>query len=191
MMAENQKLTNSFNGQEEGLMAKLWKCKEKCFDLNQLRPTQFEERNTLLKELLGKTKGNFMITSPFWCDFGFNIEVGENFFMNQNGVLLDSAKITFGDNAFIGPNCSFYTTTHPIDADRRNSGEEAAYPIHIGDNVWIGGGVQIMPGVTIGNNVVIAGGSTVINNIPDNVVAGGYPCKIIRVITPEDKIRPL
>lgn len=191
MKAEDFQLTNSFNGQDEDLMTKLWECKEKCFDLNQLRPTQFKQRNKLLKELLGKTRDNFMIASPFWCDFGFNIEVGEYFFMNQNGVLLDSAKITFGDNAFIGPNCSFYTTTHPIDADRRNSGEEAAYPICIGDNVWIGGGVQIMPGVTIGNNVVIAGGSIVIKDIPDNVVAGGYPCRVIREITQEDKINPL
>lgn len=172
-------------------MNRLWQCKELCYDFNQLRPTQFEEQDALIRRILGKTGEKVVVVAPFWCDIGSNIQVGENFFMNQNGVLLDCGKITFGDNAFIGPNCSFYTTVHPIDAARRNSGEESAKPIHIGDNVWLGGGVTVMPGVTIGNNTVIAGGSVVTKDIPANVVAGGYPCKVIREITEEDKIRPL
>ena len=120
------------------------------------------------------------------CDFGYNIEVGENFYANHGCVILDCAKVTFGDNVFIAPNCGFYTAGHPIDSKRRNAGLEYAHPITVGNNVWFGGGVQVMPGVTIGNNVVIGSGSVVTKDIPDNVVAAGNPCKVLRAITEED-----
>ena len=99
----------------------------------------------------------------------------------------DGAKVTFGDNVFIAPNCGFYTAGHPIDAKRRNQGLEYAYPIMVGDNVWIGAGVHVMPGVKIGSNVVIGGGSVVVKDIPDNVVAVGNPCRPVRPITETDK----
>lgn len=102
-------------------------------------------------------------------------------------MILDGARVTFGDNVFIAPNCGFYTAGHPIDTDRRNAGLEYAYPITVGNNVWIGAGVQVMPGVTIGNNVVIGGGSVVTKDIPDNVVAVGNPCRVMRSITETDK----
>lgn len=163
--------------------------KELCFEYNSTRPSDGEKQKELLTRLLGKTQENFCITAPFWCDYGYNIEIGENFYANHNLVILDGAKVTFGNNVFIAPNCGFHTAGHPIDAERRNKGLEYAYPISVGNDVWIGAGVQVMPGVTIGSNVVIGGGSVVVKDIPDNSVAVGNPCKVIRPITEEDKRR--
>lgn len=157
--------------------------KELCYEFNQLRPSETEKQQAVMKKLLGKTKDSFCIIAPFWCDYGYNIEIGENFFANHNTVILDCGKVTFGDNVFVAPNCGFYTAGHPIDSELRNKGIEYAYPITVGNNVWIGGGVQVMPGVNIGNNVVIGGGSVVVKDIPDNSVAVGNPCKVIRKIT--------
>ena len=161
--------------------------KDLCYQFNQLRPSDETNQQQILSQLLGKKSDNCCILAPFWCDYGYNIEVGKNFFANHNTVILDGAKVTFGDNVFIAPNCGFYAAGHPIDADRRNQGLEYAYPITVGDNVWIGAGVQVMPGVKIGSNVVIGGGSVVVKDIPDNVVAVGNPCRPIRPITEADK----
>ncbi len=162
------------------LLAERAACKEICFAYNHLPPSKSEERDKLLRGLLGKTGRTFLIEPPFQCDYGYNIEIGENFYMNVNGVVLDGAKVTFGDNVFVAPNCGFYTAGHPLDYARRNQGLEYAYPITIGNNVWIGAGVSVLPGVTIGDNVVIGAGSVVTKNIPSNVVAVGNPCRIIK-----------
>ena len=173
---------------DKDLLEQRTKAKELCYDFNNLRPSDEKGQKEILKKLLGKTKNNFIITAPFWCDYGYNIEVGEYFYSNHNLVILDGGKVTFGDNVFIAPNCGFYTAGHPIDFERRNKGLEYAYPISVGNNVWIGAGVQVMPGVTIGDNVVIGGGSVVVKDIPSNSVAVGNPCKVIRAITENDKL---
>ena len=172
---------------DQTLLEERDKAKDLCHQYNQLRPSDRAGQREVLKKLLGKTGENFILTAPFWCDYGYNIELGENFYANHNLVILDGAKVTFGDNVFIGPDCGFHTAGHPVDFERRNRGLEYAYSITVGDNVWIGAGVQIMPGVTIGSNVVIGGGSVVVKDIPGNCVAVGNPCKVIRAITEEDK----
>ena len=161
--------------------------KDLCHEYNQLRPSESEKQQAILRKLLGKTRGAIQIVAPFWCDYGYNIELGRNFFANHNLVILDCAKVIFGDNVFIGPDCGFHTAGHPIDMERRNQGLEYAYPITVGNNVWIGAGVHVMPGVTIGSNVVIGGGSVVVKDIPDDSVAVGNPCRVIRPITDADR----
>ncbi len=161
--------------------------KDLCHEYNQLRPSESEKQQSILRKLLGKTRGAFQIVAPFWCDYGYNIELGRNFFANHNLVILDCARVIFGDNVFIGPDCGFHTAGHPIDMERRNQGLEYAYPITVGNNVWIGAGVHVMPGVTIGSNVVIGGGSVVVKDIPDDSVAVGNPCRVIRPITDADR----
>ncbi len=172
---------------DQTLLEERDKAKDLCHQYNQLRPSDRLGQQEVLKKLLGKTGENFILTAPFWCDYGYNIELGENFYANHNLVILDGAKVIFGDNVFIGPDCGFHTAGHPIDYERRNRGLEYAYSITVGDNVWIGAGVQVMPGVTIGSNVVIGGGSVVVKDIPSNCVAVGNPCHVLRPITEADR----
>lgn len=162
--------------------------KDLCLKYNQILPSDHAAQYRLMRELLGKTGQNFTITAPFWCDYGYNIEIGENFYANHNTVMLDCARITFGDNVFIAPNCGFHTAGHPIDFERRNQGLEYGHSITVGDNVWIGAAVQVLPGVSIGSNVVIGSGSIAVKDIPDNCVAIGNPCRVLREITEADKL---
>ena len=152
----------------------------KCFEYNNLAPDKIEERTAFMREFLGKTGENFVVRSPFFCDYGYNIEIGENFFSNFNCVILDGAKVKFGDNVCVAPNCGFYTAGHPFDVAQRLAGLEYAKPITVGNNVWIGAGVQVCPGVTIGDNSVIGAGSIVTKDIPANSLAVGNPCRVIR-----------
>lgn len=156
------------------------KAKALCHEFNQLSPLDKERQKQILKNLLGKTDNEFCITQPFYCDYGYNIEIGKNFYSNHNLIILDGAKVEIGDNVFIAPNCCISTAGHPLDIDQRNVGLEYAYPVKIGNNVWIGAGVTILPGVSIGDNTTIGAGSIVNKDIPANVVAVGNPCKVIK-----------
>ena len=171
----------------DGLSEERMENKKRIYRYNHLAPDDVEEQDRLIKQILGKTGERVHIEAPFHCDYGYNIEVGEEFFANYNFTVLDVGKVKIGKNAQIAPNVSIYTAGHPIHPDSRNSGYEYGIYITIGDNVWIGGSVSIMPGVTIGNNVVIGGGSVVTKDIPDNVIAVGNPCKVIREITDADR----
>lgn len=159
--------------------------KELCFAYNQTNPSNQAKREKIIRKLIKKTGEKFLIEQPFFCDYGYNLEIGENFYANHNLVLLDGAKITFGNNVFIGPNCGFYSTNHPLDKEKRNEGLEQVKPITIGNNVWIGGNSVILQGVTIGENTVIGAGSIVTKDIPANVVALGNPCRVIKPISHE------
>lgn len=167
---------------DEELMNERIKAKDLCYEYNHLKPSQTNERTEIMKKILGKTKDNFLIEQSFECDYGYNIEIGENFYSNHNLVILDANKVVFGDNVFIGPNCGFYTAGHPLDAETRNKGLEYAKPIKVGNDVWFGGNVVVLPGVKIGNNVVIGAGSVVTKDTPENSIAVGNPCKVIKNI---------
>nr|WP_295221780.1 sugar O-acetyltransferase [uncultured Chryseobacterium sp.] len=171
---------------DQELIKKRVAAKDLCQQYNNLKNSNSEGRISLLKKILGKIQENICIEPSFWCDYGYNIEVGENFYANHNLVILDCAKVVFGDNVFIGPNCSFYTANHPIDVKQRNEGLESAHPIKVGNNVWFGGNVVVLPGITIGNNSVIGAGSVVTRSIQDNVIAVGNPCRVIKTITEND-----
>lgn len=182
-MTEKEKMQAGelYNPYETGLSYK-YKLAHKLFnDYNKLFFDDREKAEGIIKELFGKIGEGFIIQPPFFCDYGFNIEAGEKFYSNYNLVILDANKVTFGDNVFIGPNCGFYTSGHPIDKELRKT-LEFAKPIVVGNDVWIGGNVCVMPGVTIGDNVVIGAGSVVTKNIPSNSIAVGNPCKVIKKI---------
>ncbi|WP_249293547.1 sugar O-acetyltransferase [Fumia xinanensis] len=165
------------------------KCKDKCYQYNQLNPNDRETQRNLLAQILGEMGENVIFTPPFWCDYGYNISVGNDFYSNHNLIITDGAKVSFGNNVFIGPNCCFTTAEHAIDPEQRKAGMEIAKPITIGNNVWIGAGSTILAGVTIGDHSVIGAGSVVTKPIASNVVAVGVPCRVMRQITEEDKNR--
>ncbi|WP_045524613.1 maltose acetyltransferase domain-containing protein [Neobacillus niacini] len=149
---------------------------------NETLETDEEKRTALLNELFGSTRKNIYIEPTFRCDYGYNIHVGENFYANFDCVFLDVCEIRIGDNCFIAPGVNIYTATHPLDPNERISGKEYGKSVNIGHNVWIGGRAVINPGINIGNNVVIASGAVVTKDVPDNVVIGGNPAKIIKQI---------
>ena len=184
-MSEKEKMINGEYYrplEDKQLIQDRTKVKDLCFKYNSLPSSKEKERIELIKQIFGKTGEQICVESNFFCDYGYNIEVGENFYINHNCVILDCAKVTFGDNVLVGPNCSFYTPIHPLDAKTRNTFIERAEPITVGDNVWFGGNVTVLPGVTIGDNAVIGAGSVVVNDIPSNMLAVGNPCKPIRKI---------
>lgn len=141
-----------------------------------------KDRKKLFRELFSNTGKDFFIENEFVCDYGFNISFGENAYANFNCIFLDAAPIQIGKNVMLAPAVKLFTATHPIDHELRNTGIEYAKPIRIEDNVWIGGGAIVNPGVTIGENTVIGSGSVVTKDIPANVVAAGNPCRVIREI---------
>lgn len=176
--ARGEMYDTTFRGRDELVTQALMLCQE----YNRTSANDKKRREELIRELFGRIGKNPDVEPNVFCGFGFNVEAGDNFFANNGCNFVDPAKITFGDNVFIGPDCGFYTAHHPIGHKLRNQFYEWAYPIKVGDNVWFGGGCRVLPGVTIGSNVVIGAGSVVTRDIPDNCVAAGNPCRVLRYI---------
>lgn len=150
---------------------------------NESTEEELEVRSQILHQLFAKVGEKVEIQPPFRCDYGSNIYIGNNLYMNFGCVVLDCNTVHIGDNVMCAPNVQIYTAYHPTDPQIRLSGKELAAPIKIGNNVWIGGGAIVCPGVSIGDNTTIGAGSVVVKDIPANVVAVGNPCKVIRSIT--------
>lgn len=143
-----------------------------------------QRRNQYLSRILGKMDTTTFIEPPFFVDYGCNISVGKHFYANFNTTFLDCSLITFGDNVMVGPNCSFITVTHPVEPEGRLQGIEFAKPITVGNTVWFGANVTVMPGVTIGDGAVCGAGSVVTKDVPANTVVVGVPAKVVRNLTP-------
>lgn len=159
--------------------------RELCKSFNDSDVKQTELRQSLLKQLIPDSGKQLWIEPPFHCDYGDNIRTGKKVFFNFNCIVLDCAPVSIGSNVFIGPAVQIYTAVHPVDAIARRSMKESALPVFIGDDVWIGGGAIICPGVSIGDRTVIGAGSVVTKDIPADVVAAGNPCKIIKSLIQE------
>lgn len=151
------------------------------FEFNNTKPGEKGKRWEILKRLIN-AKGSFVIEPPFYCDYGYNITVGENFYANYGCIILDVNKVIIGDNVLLGPNVQIYTAMHPTDPIERLTGKENSEPVTVGNNVWIGGGAIICPGVRVGDNVTIGAGSVVTKDLPGNVIAAGNPCRVIKSI---------
>lgn len=173
---------------DEAVMEEQAECRKILQKLNFMDRSDFDGISEVVTELFGKSDGA-CVNPPFYCDYGSHIEVGKNFFANYNCTILDVAKVTIGDNCFMAPNVAIYTAGHPIYPDVRSAMWEYGKEVTIGDNVWIGGNTVICPGVNIGSNVIIGAGSVVTKDIPDWAVAAGNPCKVLRMITEDDKRR--
>ena len=172
-----------YDATDPELLRELAETRERIHDYNTLRPSETKKMRAILKELLGGIGDDgIIINQPFRCDYGRQISVGKRFFANFNFTVLDESRVTIGDDCFIGPNVSIYTACHSTDPVERNTRQEWAQPVTIGNNVWIGGSVTILPGVTIGDNVSIGAGSVVVHDIPNNTVAVGNPCKVIKTL---------
>lgn len=181
-MTEKEKMLAGklYNGFDPELVAERIRARELCHAIGALSPRAPEaERTELLVQLFGRHTDAY-ITPPFFCDYGRNIQLGRNVYFNFNCVILDVAPVKIGDNVMFGPAVQIYTASHPMNAEERRSGLELGKAIVIGNDVWLGGGVIVCPGVTIGNNSVIGAGSIVVRDIPANVSAAGNPCRVLR-----------
>jgi maltose O-acetyltransferase len=192
-MTEKEKMLQGdyYNSRDTELINIYHKARRLIQDLNQLRSTDLTKREIILTDLLGYKGKNVWIEAPFFCDYGENIYIGENTFVNFNCIFLDDNRITIGKNVLVAPYVQIYTASHPLKATERIKDtqpvrlDEANYftcskPVEIGNNVWIGGNTVIMPGVKIGHNTTIGASSLVTRDIPDNVLAYGIPCKVIK-----------
>lgn len=191
-MSENMTVTTEkdkmlaghwYNPLDKALSAERLAARRLQHQFNQSCPDDTALRRELLKQWLPNTGKHFYVEPPFFCDYGYNIKTGNKVFFNFNCVVLDVAEVRIGNNVFFGPAVQMYTVNHPLDAKTRNTLVEQALPIVIEDDVWIGGGAIILPGVTIGKGSVIAAGSVVTKDIPADVVAAGNPCRVIKAVT--------
>lgn len=162
------------------LLSELYACRDRIYELNRLHPRETATRDILLRSIIGHMGREVTILSPFFCDYGSHISIGDCTYINFNLTVLDEAPVTIGSHVFIGPGCSLLTAVHPLDAQERNKGTEKALPITIGDSVWLGGNVTVLPGVTIGEGAVVGAGSVVTRDVPPRTVVAGNPAHIIR-----------
>ena len=162
------------------LLSELYACRDRIYELNRLHPRETATRDILLRSIIGHMGREVTILSPFFCDYGTHISIGDDTYINFNLTVLDEAPVTIGSHVFIGPGCSLLTAVHPLDAQERNKGTEKALPITIGDSVWLGGNVTVLPGVTIGEGAVVGAGSVVTRDVPPRTVVAGNPARIIR-----------
>ena len=169
------------------LKAERDRAKALCWELNQTSPADEDRRSEILRQLIGSVRGSFTINSPFYCDYGSYITIGDRFFANYNCKILDGGPVVFGDGVRIGPDCTFSTPHHPMDPQKRRDGWQILKGIHVGDNVWFGSGVTVLPGVSIGSDSVIGAGSVVTRDIPSGVFAAGNPCRVIKKIDEYEK----
>src|SRR5690606_2678022 len=187
MSTEKDKMLRGdlYDPSDDQLVMERRRARELLKAFNDSRPQELKKRRNLLTELFGTSGGKVWIEPPFQCDYGSNIHLGQSVFFNFNCVILDCAQVEIGDNVLIGPAVQIYTATHPLDATVRRTWLESARPVRIEDDVWIGGGAIINPGVTIGARSVIGAGSVVTRDIPPDVFAAGNPCRVIRQLTDE------
>ena len=184
MMTEKEKMVAGelYDPLDEVLVADRMRTRLLLQQLNQSREDEPEIRRAILQQLLPEAAADLWLQPPFYCDYGYNLYIGERVFFNFNCVVLDVAPVHIGSRTMFGPNVQIYTATHPLDHAERSSGLEYARPINIGEDVWVGGSAVICPGVTIGDRAVIGAGSVVTKDIPADVFAAGNPCKVIRQI---------
>lgn len=160
------------------LTAERCRARTLCHELNTLRPNEAAKIALVLNRLFGRSV-TADINPPFFCDYGYNIHVGDNVYFNVNCVLLDVVRITIGSNVLLGPGVHIYAATHPMSAAKRRMGLESGAPVTIQDDVWVGGAAIICPGVTVGSRSVIGAGSIVTKDVPSDVFAAGNPCRVI------------
>jgi Acetyltransferase (isoleucine patch superfamily) len=183
-LTEKEKMCagEAYNASEAELTRERMRAHDLCHALSQIKPSDLEAKDVLVRELLPNLGEGAFITAPFFCDYGWNITTGKRFYCNTGCVILDCAPVHMGDNVLLAPNVQIYTATHALDPDERAALGEWAKSVRIGNNVWIGGNATICPGVSIGDGTVIGAGSVVTKDIPAGVIAGGNPCRIIRKI---------
>lgn len=184
---EKMMLSQVYNDFDEMMFAQRVRAKKLFRRYNQTTDDDTAEREQIMNELFGKVGENVWIEPDFHCEFGCNLTFGNDVYINFGCVILDCNTVTIGNNTMIGPNVGIYATNHMLDAEERIHGKCISKPIHIGNRVWLGGGVQVLPGVTIGDGSVIGAGSVVTHDIPSRVVAAGNPCRVLRKITEKDK----
>ena len=180
-MSEKKKMLAGeyYNASDKALSQERLQAKTLCHEFNGLSPDSHQRKEIILEQLL-TLNGNCRIKPSFYCDYGYNIKLGKNFYANHNCTILDPAPVTIGDDVLFGPNVTITTASHPLNPECRKTGLESASPINIGHNVWLGANVTVLPGVNIGDNAVIGAGSVVTRDIPANCVAVGVPCKVIK-----------
>lgn len=176
-----------YNDFDQDLFNKRVEAKKLFKAYNKTEDEEVDLRNKIMKQLFKNVGENVWIEPDFRCEFGKNITIGDNVYINFGCIILDCSEVTIGSHTLLGPNIGLYAANHSTDATERINGGCYGKPIHIGNNVWLGGDVKVLQGVTIGDNTIIGAGSIVTKDIPDNVIAVGNPCKVIRKITEEDK----